>query len=593
MTTSFTPDKKALPDMLKAVAAGKIQLPDFQRGWVWNDDHIRSLLASVSLSYPIGAVMMLETGNPDVRFKVRSLEGAPTPASQSPDHLLLDGQQRMTSLFQAIASGKVVDTRDARDKDIKRWYYVDIRWASDPEADREEAFVSVPEDRKLRNFRNEVVADYSTPELEREAGMFPMTLMFGDYEDWAEEYRDLSPEHKLVWKAFRKAVLEPFRAYQVPVITMGRDTPKEAVCQVFEKVNTGGVSLTVFELLTATFAADDYHLREAWLGDPAEGRSGIQGRLHRWPVLDLVESTDFLQSVTLLATRARRLAQMAEGKAASEASAVSCKRKDILKLTLDEYQQHAGSVEQGYLRAARFLRQQRMFVARDLPYRTQLVPLAAVLAVLGEKADSVAVQDRLARWYWCGVFGELYASATETRFAKDFPELLTWIGGGAEPDTVREANFNAGRLDALRTRNSAAYKGVYALLMRDGAEDFRTGQPATDTSYFEQSIDVHHIFPQKWCEDQGIERKRYDSIINKTPLSYKTNRKIGGVAPSAYLARLQRDETVLPERMDEILGTHVIDVAALRTDDFAAFYEARRSALLDRIGRAMGKAAVA
>lgn len=588
MTTSFTPEKRALGDMLRAVAQGRVQLPDFQRGWVWNDDHIRSLLASVSLSYPIGAVMLLETGNPDVRFKLRPLEGVPQPPPQSPDHLLLDGQQRMTSLFQAMSSGNAVETRDARDKDIKRWYYVDMRQATAPGADRDEAFVGVPEDRKVRNFRGEVLADYSTPDQEQAAGMFPVALLFGDYEDWTDAFKDQSPEHKELWKVFKQKVVEVFRSYDVPVITMHKDTPKEAVCQVFEKVNTGGVSLTVFELLTATYAADDYRLREAWLGDEAAGTTGIRGRLGKLPVLGLVESTDFLQSVTLLATRARRLAQLANGKVPGEASAVSCKRKDILRLTLQEYQQHAEAVAGGYLRAAQFLRRQKMFVARDLPYRTQLVPLAATLAVLGDKADGVAAQDKLAQWYWCGVFGELYAGATETRFAKDFPELLEWLAGGPEPDTVREASFDARRLDELRTRNSAAYKGVYALLMRDGAEDFRTGQPATDTSYFEQSIDVHHIFPQKWCEKQGVARKRYNSVVNKTPLTAKTNRSIGGRAPSVYLAALQGKE-ITRARMDEILGTHAIDASTMRADDFEAFYAARKGSLLQRIEEAMGK----
>lgn len=598
MTTTFSPDKIALSDMLRSVAEGKLQLPDFQRGWVWNDDHISSLLASISMSFPVGAVMTLVAGNPDVRFKVRPLEGAKPPAGTEPDQLLLDGQQRMTSLFQAIASGQVVKTRDVRDKDIKRWYYVDIAKAIDPNRDREEAFVSVPEDRRLRNFRGEVTLDYSTPELERAASMFPMGLMFDAMAQaqWMMAYVQADPAQMTTkmqqWQEFTNAVLQPFQKYQVPVIVMGKSTPKEAVCLVFEKVNTGGVSLTVFELLTATFAAENFHLRDAWLGDGTEN-VGIKGRLHKHLVLTNVENTDFLQAVSLLATRARRIDQLQDGRPDHEAAAVSCKRKDILKLTLQEFKDHAEAVERGFVKAAQFLRTQKMFTARDLPYRTQLVPMAAALAVLGDKAQSVAVQDKLAEWYWNGVFGELYASATETRFAKDFPELLAWVDGKDPPDTVREASFNVQRLDDLRTRNSAAYKGVYALLMRDGAEDFRTGQPATDTAYFDESIDIHHIFPQDWCEKQGISKRVYDSVINKTPLAYRTNRKIGGSAPSLYLARLQKGDketpSVEPERLDEILKTHVINVEALRSDDFDAFFAARRAALLDRIAGAMKK----
>jgi len=588
----FNPDKILLSDMLQKVGKGAVQLPDFQRGWVWSDEHIRSLLASVSLSYPIGAVMMLQTGNDDVKFKLRPLEGATPPDGAKAGELLLDGQQRMTSLFQSLASSKVVETRDARDKPVKRWYYVDMRRAVDPNVDREEVFISVPEDRRVRNFRGEVLdgQDYSTPELERGADMFPVRLLLDHSSQmpWMMAYLAQGAEQMAKWQAFYQAIIQPFMTYQVPVITMDRATPKEAVCQVFEKVNTGGVSLTVFELLTATFAADDFQLREAWYGDEKASTEGISQRLRKRRVLGTVENTDFLQTVTLLATRARRQSQVTAGKTPQDAPPVSCKRKDILKLTLEEFEAHAPAAEQGFLKAAQFLYGQKMFTARDLPYRTQLVPLAATLAVLGEHGEDLAVQDRLAQWYWCGVFGELYASATETRFAKDFPELLGWLAGGEEPGTIREATFHAQRLDTLRTRNSAAYKGVYALLMRDGAQDFRTGQSATEVAYFDEKIDIHHIFPQDWCEKQGIERAVYDSVINKTPLTATTNRRISNKAPSLYLAGLQGDK-ITPERMDEILATHVVDVEAMRADDFSAFYGARKTALIQRIEAAMKK----
>ena len=72
--TTFTSDKESLHDILKIISDGRYQLPEFQRGWVWDDVHIVSLIASVSLSYPIGAVMMLENGNPEVKVKPRPIE---------------------------------------------------------------------------------------------------------------------------------------------------------------------------------------------------------------------------------------------------------------------------------------------------------------------------------------------------------------------------------------------------------------------------------------------------------------------------------------------------------------------------------------
>jgi len=119
--TTFDSTKESLLDLLQSIKQAKTQLPDFQRGWVWDDDHIRSLLASVSLSFPIGAVMMLQTGNPDVRFKPRLVEGLTLANPPEPERLILDGQQRLTSLFLALMSEFPVDTRDRRNNPIKRW----------------------------------------------------------------------------------------------------------------------------------------------------------------------------------------------------------------------------------------------------------------------------------------------------------------------------------------------------------------------------------------------------------------------------------------------------------------------------------------
>lgn len=585
--TTFDSTKDSLQELLRSIHTGKVQLPDFQRGWVWDDEHVRSLLASISVSYPIGAVMLLQTGNADVRFKPRLVEGVELSNPAQPENLILDGQQRLTSLYQALYSGRPAATKDARGNAIMRWYYLDIRKSLDPAADREDAIVALPADRMIRNFRGEVMADYSTAEKECAAELLPLPLVYdtAGLTAWQMKYLTVEPERvneRLVrWNDLVQNVIQRFQQYQLPLILLRKETPKEAVCQVFEKVNTGGVSLTVFELLTATFAADDYNLREDWA---ARSR-----QLRAYKVLGTVTNDDLLQAITLLASRARRVRAIERGVEPDKAPGITCKRRDILRLTLEEYREWADAATRGFERAARFVHSQKIFAARDLPYRTQLVPLASVLATLGERADGDTARAKLARWYWCGVFGELYGGAIETRFAKDLPELLAWVGGGPEPDTVADANFAPTRLLSLRSRNSAAYKGIYALLLRDGGLDFRTGEPTDLQMYFDDNIDIHHIFPQKWCRENKLDPKRYDSVINKTALSARTNRTIGGKAPSNYLTRLQKSYDISAERMDEILRSHVINPSLLRNDDFESFFAEREVALLDRIERAMGK----
>jgi len=111
----------------------------------------------------------------------------------------------------------------------------------------------------------------------------------------------------------------------------------------------------------------------------------------------------------------------------------------------------------------------------------------------------------------------------------------------------------------------------------------------TVKNYFVEKIDIHHIFPENWCKKNGIDEGLYNSIINKTPLSARSNRIIQGHAPSKYLETIQKEGGFGPERMDEILRSHVIDPKFMRTDDFHGFFAARKEAILTRIEGAMGK----
>ncbi len=575
-----------LAELLKDVSSGKIQLPDFQREWKWEDSRIASLLASISLGYPIGVVMMLEVGGDSVNFAPKLLAGVTTSA-RTPELLLLDGQQRMTSLFQALYSGNPVATTDARGKKMNRWYYIDIKKALDRNEDREEAIFSVREDRTLReDFDRVLVADYSTPEKEFDALVFPLNRLFhyGSFVEWQTQFLTIDPtktaERALLWNRFQTEVLENINRYKLPAIILNRATPKDAVCVVFEKVNTGGVPLNVFELLTATFAADGFNLKEDW-----ERR---KGELERRPVLQAIENTDFLQAVTLLATQARRQAFAAGDEGV--APGISCKRKDVLKLTLREYQEWADRVTEGLVWASQFLAGQFVFRAPDLPYRTQLTPLAAIKVVLGREADNYAATEKLRQWYWSGVLGELYGGTTETRMARDLEQVVPWIrDSGETPITVAEATFRAGRLMTMKTRLSAAYKGVYALLMRQGGRDWIRDEPINMATFFDQQIDIHHVFPKAWCNRNGIDENRRESIVNKTALSYSTNRAIGGDSPSAYVPRVENAAGVTAEELDAIIAGHAINPATLRAADFDAFFAHRWQALLDLIEAAMGK----
>ncbi len=581
---SFDSTKRNLYEILKDVNSGKIQLPDFQRGWVWDDDRIKGIIASVAKSFPIGAVMLLETGNENIRFKTKPVEGVVGLNGTKPEMLILDGQQRITSLYQAIITNRVVNTRNSKGYEIKRWYYIDMAKALDTNSDLEEAIFSINENKIItENIGRDIILDLSTEENEFKNLMYPVSMV-DNYDEWRTkfiEYWDYDRDKIKFWNEFEKKIIKGFNGYNLPVIVMKKENTKEAVCQVFEKVNTGGVSLTVFELLTASFASDEFDLKANW--------EDIKNKFKPYKILNNTSNTDIIQAITLYSTFNKRLAAITSGLTENIPS-VSAKRKEMLNLTLSEYLKYRDEIVEGFIKSSKILVENHIFNSRDLPYSTQLVPMAAILAKLGDKIDNVGNKNKLMRWFWCGVFGELYGSANETRYALDMIQVTDWIENNAEePKTIYDANFSPSRLNTLRTRNSAAYKGVYALMMDENTKDWLSATKIDFITYFSESIDIHHIFPVAWCEKNNIPRNDFDCIINKTPLSGRTNRIVSGDAPSKYLERLKKRAGVSDSEFNDILRSHVVSPDYMYKDDFYGFFNNRKEQILQRIEKAIGK----
>jgi hypothetical protein len=272
---------------------------------------------------------------------------------------------------------------------------------------------------------------------------------------------------------------------------------------------------------------------------------------------------------------------------------VACKRRDLLALPLAEFRRLEPVLADAFTWVGEFLGRQSIFAIRDLPYRTQLVPLAAIRALLGDRTDDPDVEALLGRWFWCGVLGEMYGGSVESRFTRDVEQVLARVNGdGGEPDTIAEAAFLADRLNTLTTRNSAAYKGLQALVIKQGAMDWsHPEQPMTGPFVLGQGVAIRQIFPATWVARNGHPKARADSIVNKTPMSHVASRRMTG-APSAYASVLARETGTPDEWFDDVIATHLVDPATLRADDFAAFYADRYERLLSLVESAMGKQVV-
>lgn len=570
-----------LSELMSDVKSGKIQLPEFQRSWTWDDNRLRGILASLSQGYPMGAIMRLQYGNEDIRFKYRPIEGVKL-SGIIPEFLALDGQQRLTSMYRATISRDPVDTKTDKGKEIRRYYYLDMNMCLDDNADRVDAVCSIPEDRKVKtNFDRDIVLDISTRELEFEKEMFPLNIVFDSNEtfDWAMGYMahyGNSTDRMDKYKRFKKEVLDTITAYKLPVITLDKSTPREAVCKVFENVNTGGVPLTVFELVTAMFATYEFDLRKDW--ETCKSIIWGKGEPLNTDVMYGVDETSFLTAVTLYTSY---LAP----------TMTTCKKKDVLALKYEDYQKNKTVLLDGYKLARKFLLNQYVFRQRDLPYTTQIIPLAAICAVIGKSTfDQPKTQKILSQWFWCGIMGEMYGGANESRYANDIEDVVAAINGEESLQrTINAAYFSATRLISLQTRNSAAYKGIMALVYREQCRDFVKGTTMDIVKSMDESPDIHHIFPEAYCIGKGYKKEKWNSIVNKTPLLPESNRSIGGYAPSIYCKNIMKnaeiDETALTERVE----SHLVDYKALVSDDFDAYFIDRAKRIMRVIEKTMGK----
>lgn len=291
-----------------------------------------------------------------------------------------------------------------------------------------------------------------------------------------------------------------------------------------------------------------------------------------------VDETSFLTAITLFTTYHAN-------------TMTTCKKKDVLSLSIDDYKANKDKLLEGYEMAKKFLFGQHVFRMRDLPYTTQLIPLAAICAEIGSSTFNLPkTQNILAQWFWCGIMGEMYGGANETRYANDIEDVVAEIRGKTSlRRTINSAFFSATRLISLQTRNSAAYKGIMALVYREKCQDFMRGTTMDIVKSMDESPDIHHIFPEAYCIKMNYKKEKWNSIINKTPLLPASNRQIGGEAPSIYSKKIINQAEIDEDQLKKRVESHLINYSYFINDDFNHYFIERAKSLMKVIELAMGK----
>ncbi len=546
---------RELKELLADINNRNSVLPDFQRDFVWDPWATQELVVSIANNFPAGS--LLRVRDRERVFAVREFEGAPPIDGQTHTFLVLDGQQRLTSLYQAFYG--VGDHR----------YYLNLRKLLDG-FDFEEAIFHLRATAKKAtelesadNQANLLVVPLSVLK-EGDAGFTRWTRMA------ARRLKDearikLEDELTDVEEKWIKTIDD----YKFPVVTLSESTTADALCTIFETLNRTGVKLTVFELLTARFWKDGIKLRDEWLAAK-----------ERYPIIaDFdVDPYYLLQAIALVSR-----------------TAPSCKKSDVLAITAADFSEWWPRVVEGLALGLRILRDDcRVMLPKWLPYATMLVPLAAVLARAGTptSAEAGAQREKLRRWFWCSVFGQAYENAPNSQSAKDVTELHAWFAGGPPPDTITGFRFDPNTLREVGPRQRAIYRGTICLILGadTGTLDFYSQAPITSRLMSEESIDDHHIFPDDFlAKIKGVTNKRHrDCVVNRTLIDKKTNIRISNRAPSDYLAEIRNTPGF---DFDAVLRSHLLptgDASPFWIDDFEAFLNWRQERLWQEVKRATG-----
>jgi hypothetical protein len=543
---------RALKDLLAEIHNRSTVLPDFQRDFVWEPGATQELIVSIANNYPAGSILRVRDAKRV--FAAREFEGAPPLDDASHTFLVLDGQQRLTSLYQAFYG--VGEHR----------YFLDLKKLRDG-ADFEEAIFHVRATTRW-------VREHEDFALQAGKLILPLSVLkggAGGFGQWGRKVaRQLADTERIALEDALDAIEEKWihaiDDYHFPVVTLSDKTEPDALCTIFETLNRTGVKLSVFELLTARFWPQSINLRALW-----------EQALVDQPVIGDFEVDPYyvLQGISLASRKSP-----------------SCKRSDVLNLAAADVTEWWDKVVNGLATGLEILRDDcSVVLPKWLPYPTMLPPLSAVLAGTSQlrSAEVGARRERLKRWFWCSVFGQVYESATNSKSAKDVNELMAWLSGGPPPETVETFRFDPRALRDVTPRNRSLYRGVINLMLGSGARDFHTQAVITGRLMADEGIDDHHVFPAAFLDRQGwVPARTRDCVLNRTLIDRFTNQRIRDRAPSDYLAEI-RSTPGFP--FEAVLTSHGLpagDGSALLQDDFEAFLTWRQEWIWKEIQRATG-----
>lgn len=535
--------------LIKEVYQGKVILPEFQRSFVWTKENIEELLVSILQEYFIGTFLILDTPPEKSVFPLRLVEGLEeinpnaSPYKHPTVRVVLDGQQRLTSLFYVIYEPPVPLNKSRHPYK----FFLILNNLIDGNPDDAVSGVSLADRRRLSEMQKSV----------DEGKAVPISL----FRDAAQFYEWLNANKGVVRDDLRnmiKTYYERFSNFMIPIVSITSETGKDNIINIFERINKTGVRLSLFDLIAARLYLKGVNLRELW--DKFTKKNNA--------IAKVIQPEFIIKIISIWQNKEPRKSALLD--VVDELDKKSFENKwEEACYWLKEAYNRVSSSSGGY----------GAFKPNWIPYTTLLVPLAVLLWKISQGKAGEATYRKLDSWYWASVFTQRYDQAVDSTSYKDFKDLIKWIDNGECPSWIENFQAEQINLDEADDKKSAIYRGIMCLIVQTGARDFINGQAAP---LLECQDD--HIFPKSIF---GRE-KSVNSILNRTLISASSNQIKGKSRPSEYISKFLRMHGNEVDRFLKTLNSHLIPEEAIRAmerDDFSNFIELRKAAIKKEIIR--------
>jgi hypothetical protein len=532
----FEYQPRAIDRLIRDVNEGRLGLPEFQRRFVWKPKDVAELLRTVLRGWPAGSFLLLQ--NAEAQLPWRGISAAPEP--EDPEWLLLDGQQRMTSLYHALTNRG------------DETYYVNLASVRE--------FGELDDEHLKYERKTRFVRTYPDIAAQARAGVASVEIL-AEEEKFFEWLSYISENQRAEFIAVRREKLPGLSHYEVPIIRLTRDVPLAAVAKVFETLNKTGLKLGTFDLMVAKLYPHEFNLREAWELVDATHPILRQFDVGGIDVLKVVALREHLRNYY----------------ANSRTNVKGVREADVLNLPPATVIEDWEKAVDGLRTAIDFLRD-RCGVVRGglLPSQTMLLPLAD--ALLSPGSDREDVRQQLVQWFWASSFLQTYSQGANTQAVADARALRAWqIDPRVPPNAIGnfERGFDRSALLDSRRRNEMLVLGIACLLVSRDGRDWKADERFKDST---NELEIHHIFAEAFVDRRGEDDPHV--VANLTLLAAATNAALRNDSPRTVLENHDVSQVAME--------THAMDLRRFAAEDYRAFLDDRAERLTRLIYDSVG-----